>query len=381
VLPRRAAAATDPRRILLVKFWGLGNLVLLLPVFRALRTRYPAAEIRLLTLARNEELLEGVGDIDGTLLVPEGRLGGIAFGFLARLREARAWGPDLVVDFEQFSRASAVFAFLCGAPLAVGLDAARRGGLYHVRVPLDPTRHASRTFLALARAAGAAAEGAPPLPPPVLPADRARAAALLEAAGAGNGPILVLHPGSGDNFLGRRWAAENFAHLADRLLDRFGGVAVVTGTGAEAGVVARVRESSSRPDRMHAVAGLLRVRELAALCERADLVVSNDTAPVHLASALGRPVLALYGPNTPVLYGPLSRGSVAFWHRTPCSPCLTHDNHRSSLCRMPVCIRSVGVEEVAEAAERILERRGRGGEALPEARVSTRAVPGPGGEG
>jgi ADP-heptose:LPS heptosyltransferase len=349
-------------------------------VFRALRERYPAAEIRLLTLARNAELLEGVDDLDGTLLVPEGRLGGIAFGFLARLREARAWGPDLVVDFEQFSRASAVFAFLCGAPRSVGLDAPRRGRLFHVRIPFDPTRHAARTFLALAKAAGAGDGDAPPLPPPVSAGDRARAATLLEEAGAGDGPVLVLHPGSGDNFLGRRWAAENFAHLADRLLDRFGGVAFVTGTRAEAGVVARVRASSARPERVHAAAGTLRVRELAALCERADLVVSNDTAPVHIASALGRPVLALYGPNTPVLYGPLSRGSVAFWHRTPCSPCLTHDNHRSSLCRMPVCIRSVSVDEVAAAAERILRRRAGGGEPLPEAAVASRAVPGPGGE-
>ena len=104
--------------------------------------------------------------------------------------------------------------------------------------------------------------------------------------------------------------------------------------------------------------------------------MSNDTAPVHLASALGRPVLGLYGPNTPVLYGPLSRGSVAFHHRTPCSPCLTNFNYKTSYCRMPVCIRSVTVEEVAAAADRVLDAAAGGRDPGP-ARVQVREIPGP----
>jgi ADP-heptose:LPS heptosyltransferase len=372
----RESLVGEPRRILLVKFWGLGNLVLLLPVFRALRERYPGARIDLLTLARNRDLLDGVRDLDGLLLVKDGSAPSIAASLVAALVRARRARYDLVVDFEQFARASALFAFLAGAPQTVGLDTPGqgRGRMYHARVPYDDGQHMSATFLDLARAAGVPRSRYVPLPPPVSAADRAAAAAHLEEAGAGDGPLYVLHPGSGDNFLGRRWAPSNFARLADRLVAR-GGRAIVTGAANEASLVEEVLGLSTRRDRVHGAAGRLGVRGLAALCERADLVVSNDTAPVHLASALGRPVLAIYGPNSPRLYGPLSPGSVAFHHRTPCSPCLTNYNYKTSYCRMPVCIRTVTVEEVAGAAERTLDEAAGGKRPAP--RLVLRDVPGP----
>lgn len=376
IAPRDALVLGEPERILLIKFWGLGNLVLLLPVFRALRRRYPKARIELLTLRRNRELLEGVEDLDALHLVNDRNLITVAWTFLDALLRVRSGRPDLVVDFEQFARASAIFAFLSGAPQAVGLDTPGqgRGRLFHARVPYDDGRHTSGTFLDLARAAGVAPARYEPIPPPVFAADREAAAEVLRGAGAAGGPVFVLHPGSGDNFLGRRWAPESFARLADHLLERHGGTAVLTGAAGEAALAEGVRASMRRGPRAVNAAGRLSVRGLAALCARAALVVSNDTAPVHLASALGRPVLAIFGPNTPVLYGPLSPGSVSFYHRTPCSPCLTNFNYKTSLCRMPVCIRSVTVEEVAAAADRVLGRAAEGSEPEP-ARVLARDIP------
>ncbi len=374
----RDALVGEPRTIVLVKFWGLGNLVLLLPVFRALRRRYPSARILLVTLARNRDLLEGVDDVDDLLLVEDRSLFAILRTWLGALRRARAARPDLVVDFEQFARASAIFAFLSGAPQTVGLDTPGhgRGRMFHARVAYDDRIHTSETFLGLARAAGVATERYVPLPPPVFDADREEADALLREAGAGAGPVFVLHPGSGDNFRGRRWATGNFARLADHLLERNGGLVVVTGSAAESPLAEEVRAASARKDRIVSAAGRLGVRALAALCGRAALVVSNDTSPVHLASAMGRPVLGLYGPNTPVLYGPLSPGSVAFYHRTPCSPCLTNFNYKTSYCRMPVCIRTITVEEVAAAADRRMEES-RTGAVPAAARVEMKDIPGP----
>ena len=88
-----------------------------------------------------------------------------------------------------------------------------------------------------------------------------------------------------------------------------------------------------------------------------DVLVANDTGPVHLASALGVPVLGLYGPNTPRLYGPLSPGSISFYDAPPCSPCITNLNYKTSRCRNPVCIRAIEVDKVAAAAGRLLEAR------------------------
>jgi ADP-heptose:LPS heptosyltransferase len=118
-----------------------------------------------------------------------------------------------------------------------------------------------------------------------------------------------------------------------------------------------------RKDRVHDAAGRLSVLGLAALIERCAFVVTNDTAPVHMASSLGVPVFAFYGPNTPRLYGPLSRDSFAFFRALPCSPCLTNMNYKTSHCRMPVCIRDIGVDEVADRVKTFLAER-RAGAAL-----------------
>jgi ADP-heptose:LPS heptosyltransferase len=98
------------------------------------------------------------------------------------------------------------------------------------------------------------------------------------------------------------------------------------------------------------------VSGLIALLAGARAVVTNDTGPVHLASALDVPVLAVFGPNTPVIYGPLSRGSVAFYRELPCSPCLTTANYRSSPCRIHTCTASIPVGEVTGALGRCLDR-------------------------
>ncbi len=102
------------------------------------------------------------------------------------------------------------------------------------------------------------------------------------------------------------------------------------------------------------LAGRLELEALIALLAHARVVASNDTGPVHLASQLGTPVLAFFGPNTPVLYGPLSEGSRAFYRDLPCSPCLTNANYRSSRCRIHTCMQAIPTGEVVHALRRLL---------------------------
>ena len=127
---------------------------------------------------------------------------------------------------------------------------------------------------------------------------------------------------------------------------------VVTGGRAERDLAARVTGRVGAG--ATSLAGRLSVGAFVALLARAEAVVSNDTGPVHLASALGVPTLAVFGPNTPVLYGPLAAGSRAFYRALPCSPCLTTTNYRSSRCRIHTCTASIPAGEVAGALERLL---------------------------
>lgn len=359
IAPRRDVV--EVRSIVCIKFWGLGNVVLLLPVLRLLRARHPTARITFVSLRRNRELLDVCPWIDRAVYVDDAGPFRLVGSYVAACFHAWRARPDVAIDFEQFARASAILAVLARTQQIVGLDTPGQGRavLYHKPVRYDDHQHMGQTFLDLARAAGVTERNYRPEPFDVGDPARRQAAALVAALPPG-GPVVVMHPGSGDNFQGRRWPAQSFARLADRLAREQGARVVITGTPAEQDLVRDVIGRMEEPGRAFDAAGKLSVLGLAALLERSDALVTNDTAPVHLGSALGTAVFALFGPNTPRLYGPLSAGSCAFYHALPCSPCLTNMNYKTSHCRLPVCITDIPVSEVhARVTAHLEERRSR----------------------
>ncbi len=346
------------RRVLMVKFWGFGNIVLLLPVFRLIRLRFPNAEIHLLTLRRNLKIIEDNPDLDRVWTVDDSGATRLLFSMLKAITGLRRRKMDLFLDFEQFARTSALFGFLIGAPQRVGLKTPGQGRslLYTAQVKYTEEQHMSRTFLDIARAAGVRANSYHPMPVPFDDGDVGRVKAML---GEWPDRMVAVHVGSGDNFIGRRWPAENFAALADLLIEGHGIVPIFTGTRAEIPLVQEVLSLMRWSSLTRNLSGRMGLTELSALLSRCELLLSNDTGPVHMASGLGRPVLGFYGPNTPVLYGPLSEGSQAFYKDLPCSPCITNINYKTSFCRYPVCIRNITVEEVYGLAADLLGASGR----------------------
>ncbi len=335
------------RHLLVVKFWGLGNWALLRPIVRDLRARYPGARLTIATLAGNAPLVADLAD-DLLLVRTDSVLRTMRdlAGAVGRLRRDP---PDLALDFEQFSRSGALLARLGRAAQRVGFRTGSRArdGLYTVTVPFRDDAHAARSFRDLAEAAGLAP--APYEPGGLRPTRAGLAGATPHAA---PGPYVVLHPGSGDNFPGRRWSVAGFAAAGRTALAR-GRRVLVTGGPGEVDLAERT--AAAVGEGALSLAGRLSIEELVALLAGADALVSNDTGPVHIASQVDTPVLAIFGPNTPVLYGPLSRGSHAFYRDLPCSPCITVANYRSSRCRIYTCMASIPVGEVVGHLRRVLE--------------------------
>jgi len=343
------------REIVAVKFWGIGNAALLLPVLRGLKARYPGARLTVVTLRGNEPLFEGVAD--RALAVRMTPVSGACLDLLRAAGTLRASRPDLALDFEHYVRASQALLHLSGARQVIAFDTKglRRAALADVRVPYDDTRHTGESYLDLARAAGARERAYRPGGLAVDPSAAARVEGWCRLRGVPPHPLVILHPGSGDNFHGRRWPTRRFGLVARRLVDEAKAVVAVTGGRGEAALAREVMEASERD--VWDLSGRLDLKELVALLARARLLVSNDSGPVHLASALGVPVLGLYGPNSPALYGPLSQGSVAFYDAPPCSPCITNFNYKTSRCRNPVCIAAIDAEPVVRAALSLLAAR------------------------
>src|SRR5438067_79943 len=307
-----------PRRVLAIKFYGLGNLVLILPTLAALRAAVPEVEIDFLTLPGNEALLEQSGLVARVLTVEVATFPRFARAVARLVQALRARGYDTVLDFEQFLKVSGIFGFLSGAPELIGFDTEgqHRGWLYTTRVVSTDSVHTRDLFLRLAAPLGVPSGAAPAWRLPVADADRARVRALLPSGGAGRS-LVVMHPGTGESYNRvalKRWEIERFAAVADALAERHGAVVAFTGHGeAERALVAQATRRLRHPaldacDR-------LGVGELAALVAEATVVLTGDTSVMHRAGAVCTPGVALHGPAPPALYGPRApRGVEVVYH-------------------------------------------------------------------
>jgi ADP-heptose:LPS heptosyltransferase len=262
---------------------------------------------------------------------------------------------DLALDFEQFARISTIFLFVIGAKQRIGFDTERqgRGLLYTVRVPYVSDRHMSEVFADIAASAGIYHVAKDNVRFPLIDEDLELVKAFLARSCSPQRPLIGMHIGSGDNFIGRRWPKENFAQLAEHLIEDYQAQIVFTGTQKEHELV----ESAIAVSKYPVVNACCQfgIRAFAAFIRECDLFFSNDTSAVHLASAVGAPIAAFYGPNTPVLYGPRSPHQFVFYKPLPCSPCITNLNAKTSFCRIPVCIRNITVSEVLEVIRPYLD--------------------------
>lgn len=333
------------RRILLMKWVGFGNIVLATPAIAAIRERFPDAEVSFVTLSANRGLLERYPMVDRVFYFNVSGLRSVARETLRLLRFVRRERFDIVIDFEQFSRYSALVAGLSGAPVTVGFDTPGqgRGGLYTHPVAYRDGTHISEVFCDLARAVGANPEATRLIPSELTPEDFAAAEAFLESHGLLDKPFVVIHPGTGDNAPQRRWPPENYAALADRLIRECGLAVVFSGSPREKELVDSVRRhmGSAAPS----TAGALALPAFAALLRRAEMLVCSDSGPVHLAASLRVPALAFYGPNDPRLYGPIGKEHTVLYKDLGCSPCITNLNDKCTRCTHGDCIRSITVEE------------------------------------
>jgi lipopolysaccharide heptosyltransferase II len=298
------------RRIAVLRALFLGDLLCAVPAFRALRQRFPAAEITLIGLPWAEDLVRRLPTIDRFLPFP-GYPGIAEIEYCpertaAFLAEARAYRYDLAIQMHGDGNISNSFVAELGARMTLGY---RRSTDPRLTTSLlyDCDEHEIVRWLRLIAALGQ--PEAQPLSPmiglatefPLTPSDFSNAAKLLFVEPAF--PLVGLHPGAKAKT--RRWPAEHFAALADTLIERYGADVVLTGSTAEQQLTAAVRRA------MHHtaldLAGQTDLGTFGAVIARLDLLVSNDTGAAHMAAAVGTPSVVLFGPGRPEQWGPLNR--------------------------------------------------------------------------
>lgn len=244
--------------------------------------------------------------------------------------------------------------FRSGIPLRLGTGYRSYSLLFNRRVyehRKDARRHEVEYNLNLLADLGCAPSGPPAFSLAIAERTRERVRGILATAGVDPAkPFVIMHPGSGGS--AREWKPENFGILASRLAADRGLQVVVTGAAAEAEKTGRVVGSSSGA--AISLAGLLDLRELAACIGMSSLFVSNSTGPIHVAAALGTPVVGLYPWQTAMSvrrWGPYTDRKVVLTPRTP-SDCPECDGH--SVC---ACMESISPDDVYTAVLSQLDQR------------------------
>lgn len=377
---RPPRTAPDRVRVVLVtKYLGLGSIILATPMIRRLRERYPQARIVFLTFRENAEIARMLGLFDEVLTVESGSLGGLVRDTLGALARLWSLGVDVVCDLEFFARYSTLMAYLSGARTRVGYFSriAWRGHLLTHPVYYNPTKHITRVFLAQAEILGAEVDEEAPVRLPDLPRDDGAAgrlrAALAERGVPDDARLLVVNPNASALCLERRWMPDRFARVVDALLkERADLHAVFVGSPSEADYTRSVAELCRERERVAVLAGGAGLRELAELLRDAELFLTNDSGPLHLATLVDTATVSLFGPETPTLYGPLGTRQRVFYAGVYCSPCLNVYNAKTAACGGDnICLQAFGDAPVLQACRELLDVRATGEGAKRKAAVAS----------
>jgi ADP-heptose:LPS heptosyltransferase len=344
------------KKILLVKFWGTGNIIMLLPATAALKEKYPDSRIDLLTLFNNAAVAQASRQFEHIYLVSITSFSGFSSSVIKSLLALRKVDYDIVIDFEQFARFSALFCMLIGRKVTVGFTTSGQHRLmaYSKTVTYNNNLHMAESFFSLIRHAGASTSARlwkSPVPLNYPAASITKVDRLLrENAVSDVEPRVVMHPGTSENFIERRWPPEYFAELADQLIENLGARIIFTGIPQEGPLVKKILRMMKKGSLAIDATSGLSFADYICLVKASNLVISADTAAVHVASSLSVPVAGLYGPNTPLLYGPWGNQGISFYKKLSCSPCITNYNAKINTCRHPqgrgACMKQITPQEV-----------------------------------
>lgn len=347
------APLTPPRdrvpRVLIIRRRYLGDIVLLGSVLRNIRLRWPRAWISVLTEAAYSGVLALNPDVDASLTFPHRKLQWLGF-----VRGLRRIGFTHVLDFDNTEK-TALVTRLTGAAIRATFNREmipfRHGWMYthtaNVTNAFYDSHHITETYLALPAAAGI-----PLSSREVRLVPRAEDAARAQKLIAGDGNKVLVHPGTRSSC--RVWPVERFAEICDRLQDKLGAQVFLTAGPGEHPLVEQIRSHT----RTHVVAldAPRDVGGLAALLAQFDAFLCHDSGPMHVAAAVGTPVVALFGSQNATIWRPLGAGNTVLQTPLPCAcigsaaptPCTPHDSYRS------YCVRKIAADDVFAALTRTL---------------------------
>jgi heptosyltransferase II len=353
-------------KVLVVQTSFLGDTVLTLPLLSEIRHRFPRAKISLLCSPQAKELLSEHPALDEIIVDDKKKADRGWLGIWHKAKVLKAKGFTIALCPHKSFR-SGLLLFLARIPYRVGFRQSKSWFLFHVRVNRRDERHDVDRTLSILEGVGIPLEACRrKLDLPVTNQARQRAGERLGALGVDTSTMLIgFHPGS--VWATKRWPGEGFARLMRLLKEKYPCEILLFGGPEDAECVANIQRLSggcgvSLVDR-------ITLRDLPAALGMCNVLVTNDSGPMHIAVARGVPVAAIFCATTPALgFYPFSSRAVVLEKSLSCRPCSAHGGRRCPLGTED-CMRLVQPERVLEAVGRLLEAPARQQTASPNSYV------------
>jgi heptosyltransferase I len=339
-------------KILILKPSSLGDVIQALPVLRLLKLHFPKSEIFWWLDSTFASLLEGDPDLAGVVRFERRRWGHPKNWpeMLGSIRWLRAQKFDLVIDLQCLLR-SGIFAWLSRGNFLIGLDEAREGAraFYDIAVPRESFHtHAVDWYLSVLPKLGVPVhKNFQWLPERKKIAEAVKQNPFNSKLKTQNSKLILLQPGARwDN---KRWPVEKFAELVSLLAKKFPDTRIAV-LGSKSDTLLGEIISSAEPSHCINLCGATSLPEMIEWIRLGDLMITNDTGPMHAAAALNKPIVALFGPTEPRRTGPYGQLENVLRLDLPCSPCL------KSTCLIEntnECLRAISPSAVFERVKKI----------------------------
>ncbi|MCK5539692.1 MAG: glycosyltransferase family 9 protein [Deltaproteobacteria bacterium] len=354
------------KNVLIIRLSAIGDVLRVLPAVNAWRKHCPETRFTWLVEPAAASVLEGHVALDRVLIFERGLFGGFlrspkrllsALNSLFRLQgELHSGNFDLVVDFHGIFK-SALFAWLSGVPERVGFarPGAKEGShrFYTRRFkPVSFELNRVERALGLVDFLGVQIEGPVSFRLPMTVANHERAAESLAGLEKleGSGPIIALHPGSSPKTAYKRWHQNGYVGLINALVEKLGARVILTWGPGEREIAELIAGNLRVPVVVAKKTSSL--LDLAAIFAACDLYVGGDTGPMHLAVAVGTPVVAIFGPTHPQINAPYGTPYRLVRHSLHCSPC------RKRSCKSHLCLEAIGWRRVFSEIVELLDETG-----------------------
>lgn len=341
------------KNILVVQTAFPGDIVLTTPLFKALKKRFPESRLSVVTTPQGCELLRDLKEINSLVSYDKkGRDRGELrfFGLIRRLRKE---GFDLCISPHRSFR-TALMVYGSGAIGRVGFSDASLPFIYNWKVFRDPALHEVEKNLSLLASMGVEISDSDKQPYLEISRDaRNRAKKIFDEAGISpSNTVIGIAPGS--VWGTKRWAPEGYASLIDRLIERYDARVILLGSPSERDAGDKIIALSRQ--RPVDLIGKTTLRELTAVIDRCCLLIGNDSAPGHIASARMVPVVSIFGPTVPSFgYYPYGKDVVIVEKELPCRPCHHHGPDKCPEGHFR-CMRDITVDDVMAGVEKLMKK-------------------------